>query len=118
MINLETSIQILTVVLASSGVYLVVMTFFLKRKTDSTTLRARAFLNDFFLMDIWSLLLISCLFFIIHAAVELNEIFRLASMEPIIESIIKEGTEMGVLVCVLLQVYKWYSLLDLTKFGK
>lgn len=118
MSDLDTGIQILTIILAFSGIYLVVKTFKLKRKIDYTTLRARAFLNDSFLMDVWSLLILACLFFIIHASVELNGIFMLVSIEPIIEVIIKEGTEMGVLVCVLLQVYKWFRLVYVAKFER
>ncbi len=118
MSNLGTYIQILTILLAFSGIYLVVRTFILKRKIDYTTLRARAFLNDSFLMDVWSLLLLACLFFIIHAVIELNDFFKFMAIGPIIEVIIKEGTEMGVLVCTLLVVYKWFRLVDQAKFER
>ncbi|MBU4075332.1 MAG: hypothetical protein KKI06_01220 [Euryarchaeota archaeon] len=116
MLNLDFYIQILTILFAFSGVYLVVRTFSLKRKIDYPTLRARAFLNESFLMDVWTLLLIACLFFIIHAVIELNDVFRLTTIEPVIEVIIKEGTEMGVLACTLLLVYKWYKLVNQAKF--
>ncbi|MBU3966810.1 MAG: hypothetical protein KKG76_05470 [Euryarchaeota archaeon] len=88
----------------------------MRRKIDYTTLRARAFLNESFLMDVWTLLLIACLLFIIHAITELNEIFRLTSIGPTIEVIIKEGTELGILVCTLLLVYIFYKLGNQAKF--
>ncbi len=118
MSDIDTYIQILTILLAFSGIYLVVRTFILKRKIDYTTLRAKAFLNDSFLMDVWSLLLFACLFFIIHAVIELNELFKFMAIGPIIEAIIKEGTEMGVLVCTLLGVYKWFRLVYKVKFER
>jgi len=116
MSNIEIYVQILTILLAFSGVYLVVRTFALKRKIDHTTLKARVFLNDSFMTDVWTLLLIACLLFVIHAIMELNDIFRFITMEPIIESIIKEGTELGVLVCTLLLVYKFFILVNLAKY--
>jgi uncharacterized membrane protein YdjX (TVP38/TMEM64 family) len=88
----------------------------LVRKIDYTTLKARAFLNESFLMDVWTLLLIACLFFIIHAVTELNEIFVLVAIGSIIEDRLKEGTELGVLVCILLLVYKWFKLVNQAKF--
>ena len=111
--NLKIYIQILTILFAFSGVFLGVRTFALKRKIDYPTLRARAFLNESFLMDVWKLLLIACLLFIIHAVTELNEIFMLVVTDPIIEDIIKEGTELGVLACTLLLVYKFLKLVKL-----
>lgn len=79
-------------------------------------MRARAFLNESFLIDVWTLLLIVCLLFIIHAVTELNEIFMLVEIGPIIEMIIKEGTELGILVCSLLLVYKFFILVNQAKF--
>jgi hypothetical protein len=116
MSNLEIYIQILTILFAFSGVYLVVRTFALKRKIDYTTLKARVFLNESFLMDVWTLLLIACLLFIIHAVTEVNEIFMLIVIDPIIEDILKEATELGILVCTLLLVYKWFKLVNQAKF--
>lgn len=116
MSNLDFYIQILTIILAFSGVYLAVRTFTLKRKIDYTTLKARVFLNESFMTDVWTLLLIACLLFVIHAMMELNDIFRLITIEPIIEVIIKEGTELGILVCTLSLVYKFFKLVNQAKF--
>lgn len=88
----------------------------LKRIIDYTTLRARAFLNESFLMDVWTLLLITCLLFMIHAITELNGISILVAIDAIIEDILKEGTELGILVCTLLLVYKFYKLGNQAKF--
>lgn len=114
--NLEIYIYILTILFAFAGIYLVVRTFALKRKIDYTTLRARAFLNESFLMDVWTILLISCLLFMIHAIIELNEIFMLVAVDAIIEAIITEGTELGILVCTFLLVYKFFKLVNQAKF--
>ena len=43
------------------------------KKRDDELLKARAFLSESFLKDIWTLILISCFFLIVHAAFELNE---------------------------------------------
>ena len=116
MSNIEFFILTLTILIAFSGIYLVVKTFTQKRKIDYITLKARVFLNESFITDIWTLLLIACLLFVIHALVELNDIFMLISIEPIIGVIIREGTELGVLLCTLSVVYKFFNLVKLAKF--
>ena len=116
MSNIEFFILTLTILIAFSGIYLIVKTFTRKRKIDYITLKARIFLNESFITDIWTLLLIACLLFVIHALVELNDIFMLISIEPIIGVIIREGTELGVLLCTLSLVYKIFKLVKLAKF--
>ena len=114
--TIETLIQIFTILFAFIGVFLALRTIALKRKINYSTLKARAFLNESFLIDVWSLLLLACLFFMIHAIIELIDIFSLTTIGPIIKAILTEGTELGVLVCTLLLVYKWFKLVNLAKY--
>lgn len=70
-----------------------------------------AFLDEPFLKDSWLLLLLICLLFILHAVTELNELF-LQIKNPIPTILLKEGTELGILVCTIMLVYKWLRLIN------
>ncbi len=111
----ETTIKLVTVAYASVaifGAFLVVYTAFTARKgIDGTVLRARAFLSASFLRDNGILLLLVCLFFLIHTAMELNQIYGL-SLEESVTDFIKELTELGISICIAISAYKWFNLIN------
>ena len=114
----ETTIKFVTIIYASVallGAFLVVYTAYTARKgIDETVLKARAFLSESFIRDNGVLLLLICLFFFIHTAMELNEIFGLYIEESIAE-FIKELTELGIAVCIAILAYKWFRLINPTE---
>jgi hypothetical protein len=110
----ETTIKFVAVTYASVlifGALLVVCTAFLARKgIDDIMLRKRAFLSESFLRDNGVLLLLICLFFLIHTSMELNQIYGLYIEESVSE-FIKELTELGISVCIAILAYKWLDLI-------
>ena len=106
------SISIIYLILAISGIVIISVTAYLAmKKRDDDLIRARAFLSESFLKDIWTLILISCFFLIIHAAFELNEILGF-SIEESISELMKETTELGLIASIVLSAYKWFQLMN------
>ncbi len=114
----ETFLESVTVVYASValfGAILLVCTAFTARKgIDGTILRARAFHSVSFLRDNGMLILIVCYLFLIHTAMELIPIYRL-SVEESVAEFIKELTQLGISVCIVILAYKWLSLINLPR---
>jgi len=111
MFTLKIPVLILTILFALIGVYLAIRIYLAGRKIDSATLRARAFLNESFLMESWKLILMSLILFIIRAVVELEELF-----EEVIDAksseILDEIIVLGILICLILLLYKWLKLMN------
>lgn len=111
MITLKIPVLILTILFALIGVYLTIRIYLAGRKIDPATLRARAFLNESFLMESWKLILISLIFFIIRAIVELEEVFESVIDEKSSE-VIDEFIVLWILICLILLLYKWLELMN------
>jgi len=111
MLALKIPVLIITVLFALIGVYLAIRIYLAERKIDPATLRARAFLNESFLKESWKLILISLILFIIRAVVELEEVF-----EEVIDAksseILDEIIVLGILICLILLLYKWLKLMN------
>lgn len=111
MLAFKIPVLILTIIAALIGVYLAIRIYIAERKMDPATLRARAFLNESFLKESWKLILISLILFIIRAVVELEEVF-----EEVIDAksseIIDEIIVLGILICLILLLYKWLKLMN------
>ncbi len=85
----------------------------MKYGVDSATLRARAFLDESFLRDSWRLLLLACTLFLFHAAFELTGLLEAPIDESsLIAVLLDEVTELGILVCIFILVYKWLKLVS------
>jgi hypothetical protein len=111
MLTLKISVLILTILFALIGIYLAVRIYLAGKKIDPATLRARAFLNESFLKESWKLILMSLILFIIRAVVELEEVF-----EEVIDAksseILDEIIVLGILICLILLLYKWLKLMN------
>ncbi len=110
MITINTVLQIATIFLALAGAYLAARTSdLMKKKTDIKLLKAKAFLHDSFIKDIWVLLFIGCLLFLISATIHFDEMFGLLideSKAPLLQDFIL----IGVMSCSVLLQYKWFTL--------
>ncbi|PWB49250.1 MAG: hypothetical protein C3F06_14890 [Candidatus Methanoperedenaceae archaeon] len=111
MITLKIPVLILTILFALIGVYLAIRIYLAGRRIDPATLRARAFLNESFLMESWKLILISLIFFIIRAIVELEEVFE-AVIDEKSSEVIDEFIVLWILICLILLLYKWLELMN------
>lgn len=115
MVFSKAAIQFISVIyalFAILGALLVAYTAYTARmRIDDTVLRARAFLSESFMRDSWMLLFLACFFFLIHAVVELNEVFGLFAEESI-SDFVKEATELGIIVCIVASAYKWFKLMN------
>ncbi|HMB44365.1 MAG TPA: hypothetical protein VKL21_00940 [Candidatus Methanoperedens sp.] len=111
MLALKIPVLIITILFALIGVYLAIMIYLAGRKIDPATLRARAFLNESFLKESWELILMSLILFIIRAVVELEEV-----LEEVIDAksseILDEIIVLGILICLILLLYKWLKLMN------
>lgn len=113
MLTIGATTQLLTIILSTAGILLIARIHTMKYGVDSATLRARAFLDESFLRDCWRLLLISCTLFLFHAVFELTGLIG----APIDESspiavVLDEVTELGILICIFILVYKWLRLVS------
>ncbi len=111
MLIMYSAIQLITIILAFAGLYLIAKISTAWKKMDGAVLRAKAFLNESFLRDNWILLMLICFFFIVHSVSELSEMVGL-SLADGSNMFIKEGTELGILVSTILMVYKWFKLVS------
>ncbi len=111
MLTLKIPVLILTILFALIGVYLAARIYIAGRKIDPAVLRARAFLNESFLRESWKLILMSLVLFIIRAIVELEEIFEEIIDEKSSE-VIDETIVLGILICLILLLYKWLKLMN------
>ena len=111
MLTLKIPVLVLTILFALIGVYLGVRIYLAGKKIDPATLRARAFLNESFLKESWKLILMSLILFIIRAIVELEEV-----LEEVIDAknseILDEIIVLGILICLILLLYKWLKLMN------
>jgi Ca2+/Na+ antiporter len=113
MVTIGATTQLLTIILSIAGILLIVRIHTMKYGVDSATLRARAFLDESFLRDSWRLLLASCTLFLFHAAFELTGLLEAPIDESsLIAVLLDEVTELGVLVCIFILVYKWLKLVS------
>lgn len=111
MLTLKIPVVILTILFAIIGVYLAVRINMARKKIDSATLRARVFLNESFLNESWKLLLVALILFIIRAIFELEELFETVIDEKNSE-LIDEVIVLGILICLILLLYKWLKLMN------
>ncbi len=115
MLNIMTSLQLLSIVyaiLSSGGVVLVAYAAYSgKKRTDGALLRARAFLNESFMKDSWTLLLLACFLFFIDSLLSLNMMFGLF-MELNTSILISILVEAGTMVCIVMLAYKWFRLIN------
>lgn len=111
LVALKIPVLIITILFALIGVYLAIRIYLAGKKIDPATLRARAFLNESFLKESWKLILISLILFIIRAVVELEEV-----LEEVIDAksseILDEIIVLGILICLILLLYKWLKLMN------
>lgn len=113
MLTIGATTQLLTIILATAGILLIVKIHTMKYGVDSATLRARAFLDESFLRDCWRLLLISCSLFLFHAVFELTGLIGAPIDESsLIAVMLDEVTELGILTCIFILVYKWLRLVS------
>ncbi len=113
MVTLGDATQFLTIIFSIAGILLIVRIHTMRYGVDSTTLRARAFLDESFLRDSWRLLLISCILFLFHAAFEITGLLEAPIDEnSLIAILLDEVTELGILVCIFILVYKWLKLVS------
>ena len=106
------SISVIYGLFALLGAILMAYTTFKARKImDNTLVRARAFLSESFLKDNWRLLFIICLFILLHVGMEFNEMFELF-IEQSIADLIKELTELGIILCIDISAYKCFRLMN------
>jgi hypothetical protein len=111
MLSLKIPVVILTILFALIGVYLAVRINIARKKIDPATLRARVFLNESFLDESWKLLLVALMIFIIRAFIELEELFETV-MDNANTELIDEVIVLGILICLILLLYKWLKLMD------
>jgi hypothetical protein len=111
MLTLKIPILILTILFALIGVYLGARIHISGRKIDPATLRGRAFLNESFLKESSKLILMSLILFIIRAIVEMEEILE-GVMDEKSSEVLDEIIVLGILICLILLLYKWLKLMD------
>jgi hypothetical protein len=111
MLSLKIPVVILTILFALIGVYLAVRINIARKKIDPATLRARVFLNESFLDESWKLLLVALMIFIIRAFIELEELFETV-MDNANTELIDEVIVLGILICLILLLYKWLKVID------
>ncbi|MCX9009778.1 MAG: hypothetical protein OIN66_01530 [Candidatus Methanoperedens sp.] len=117
MLTLQTMLQLFTIMLALTGAYLVAHILHkMYGRIDYNLLRAKAFLNESFMKDNWLLLFLICFFFLVNAAVQFNEMLGLF-MDEADAAYIEEITIFGVLACSVLSEYKWFKLINPTKYN-
>lgn len=98
------------------GAFLVAYTAYTARKRkDDTLLRARAFINKSFMRDNGTLLFLACLFFFLHTIMEFNDTLRL-SIEESVAEFVKEISELGISICIVILAYKWFKLIRPSKY--
>jgi hypothetical protein len=78
-----------------------------REKIDPATLRARAFLNESFLKESGELILMSLILFLIRVVVGLEELFG-----SVMDDTLDEIVVLGILICLVLLLYKWARLMD------
>lgn len=107
------SISVIYALLALLGAYLAAYNIYITgERIDKRLLKARVFLSESFLKDTWTLLLLACLLFLIHATMELNQMFGLF-IEESVADLITELVEVGIILCIILSAYKWFRLTSL-----
>ena len=113
MLTVGATTQLLTIILSTAGMLLIVRIHTMKYGVDSATLRARAFLDESFLRDCWRLLFVSCALFLLHAVFEITGLLEAPIDESsLIAVLLDEVTELGILVCIFILVYKWLKLVS------
>jgi len=114
MLALKIPVLVLTILFAIIGIYLAFRVYIAGKKINPATLRARAFLNESFLKESWKLILVSLILFIIRAIVELEEL-----LENVIDykssELLDEIIVLGILICLILLLYKWLKLMQSPK---
>jgi hypothetical protein len=113
MLTIEIPVWILIILFALIGVYLAVRIYIAGRKIDPATLRARAFLNESFLKENGELILMSLILFIIRVVVGLEEL-----LGSVMDDTLDEIIVLGILICLILLLYKWVRLMDPPKIIK
>jgi hypothetical protein len=111
MLTLKIPVVILTILFAIIGVYLAVRINMARKKIDPATLRARVFLNESFLTECWKLLLVALILFIIRAILELEELFETV-IDNKISDLLDETIVLGILICLILLLYKRLKLMN------
>ncbi|CAG0973425.1 hypothetical protein METP2_01533 [Methanosarcinales archaeon] len=115
MFTIKTLIQLITILLATAGIYLAVHTTnILRSRIDIKTLGAKAFLNDSFFRDIWILLSFGCLLFLLNAIIQMKDILGSTLDENNIY-LMQNLIVLGLMTCSVVSQYKWYQLVKLKK---
>ena len=115
MFTIKTLIQLITILLATAGIYLAVHTTnILRSRIDIKTLGAKAFLNDSFFRDIWILLSFGCLLFLLNAIIQMKDILGSTLDESNIY-LMQNLIVLGLMTCSVVSQYKWYQLVKLKK---
>ncbi len=111
MLALKPFIQVLTIIFALAGAYLMAeIAYAAKRGKDGKLLRARAFLNESFLHDNWKMLFLASLIFLINAVIEINDMFGVF-LRDINMDFLQEMVVLGILGCSVITEYKWFKLI-------
>ena len=109
MFHTETAIGLINAIhalLALTGAYLIAcMAYTWEKNIDNTTLRAKVFLNDSFLKDIWKLLLVV---FFLNAVMQIQLV---PQMEKNISELMNGTAQLAVMAGIVLSEYKWFKLM-------
>ena len=111
MLELKIPVVVLSILFAMIGMYIALRINNVRKKIDTSTLRARVFLNESFLDECGKLLLIAMILFIIRAFLELEELFETVLEYENTETI-DEIIVLGILICLILLLSKWLKLMD------
>ncbi len=115
MVIADSTIKLVTItyaLFALSGAFIVTYTAFMAgKRVDGTLLRARAFISESFLRDTGALLFLACAFFFIHTILEMNITLGFFIEESVSE-FMKELTELGIALCIVILAYKWFRLIN------
>ena len=110
MLAMKTIIQIVTIILALAGAFLVAnIVDAMRGKIDTKVLGAKVFLNESFLMDNWMMIFIACILFLVIATLDFHEMVGIFIEDSSLE-LIRETSQLGVLSCIVVAEYKWYKL--------
>ncbi len=110
MLTMKTIIQIVTIILALAGAFLVAnIADAMRGKIDSKVLGAKVFLNESFMKDNWMMIFIACFLFLVIATVDFHEMFGIFIADSSSE-LIREASQLGVLACIVMAEYKWFKL--------
>lgn len=110
-LNLLFAIQWATIIFSLVGLFYIAHVINITRTTKLEVIKARVFLDDRFLMHSMYLLAVICFLFIVHALSEYVSIYKMEIMGFTLTKLLKESTELGVLISAVLMSRSWHLLL-------